>query len=155
LLELKSYRLLHDKRIEQVSSQLERIFTALLGGRPGNSFRRDSCQQLVSEASQLADEMKSAPARYQIILNEEALGQACLSSNERESYRIIDAITGIPLRQQDVAQVSSNGHIGTKLACFSPALVRKGSDGEADVVLRKAELLAVFDHPVVRNRRLH
>ena len=136
-----------------MAAQLERIFGALLHGQEGHSFTRESCYKLVSAASELADEMKSVPAKYVLTLNNDAIGQSRISLNDRESYKIFDAVTGFLLRPIDETPTTENGDIGTKLTCFSPSLIRKGSDGEPDVVLRKADLLAIFDKKVGRGGR--
>ncbi|KPI43080.1 uncharacterized protein AB675_2166 [Cyphellophora attinorum] len=154
MLKVEFFQGLQEERRKQASALTNRVLGPLFKHVSGHSFDPTSTHDLVQEAINLSNTLNSLPGKYHMSMEDRAGHDVFIALDKLDQFDIIDVATAAPLRPRGQARAREKGSTVQRLAILVPGLVRRGEDGNEDVVLKKPTVLVhIYEpthHPVER-----
>jgi hypothetical protein len=130
-------------------------FKTILPVDSDKGFHGGECRKMMAAAADLARSIRLSTASYtfQFVHDVDGPKSRVMTNAQMAAYDVINAETGLPVRNGSNITVDKDGRVGEKLCIIRPGLVRVCGSGSKDLVLVKPSIIVNFDHKVVRERK--
>ncbi|KAJ9606960.1 hypothetical protein H2200_008971 [Cladophialophora chaetospira] len=150
---LESAKKRYEEELGTIVSSMTKCLDATREMECQGGSEMTECRQIVLGAADLARNIREAAGNYDFrfdFMPENEPEERVLGIEDLKKYKVVDSMTGSPLRSSAVPITSQGGRVAEVLFVVHPAFVKMATRSSQEVVLVKATIVVKFDHPVPR-----